>query len=96
MKKLNYLSLISGLLLAGAITSCSENNDGPEIGTVDTVSGFYTINSGNMSGNIPGSITAYNYTTGVSTPALQDAFMTANGIALGEGAQPALIYCEKM
>lgn len=96
MKKSYYLTLLSVLFAAGALPSCSSDNDEPELTEVETLSGFYTINSGNMTANIPSSITSYDYATGIATPALQDAFMTANGIALGEGAQPAIIYGSKM
>lgn len=94
MKKLNYLMAM--LALAGYMASCSDENDTPDIVTVETLSGFYTINSGNMSGKIPASITSYDYSTDKSSPALQDAFMAANGVALGEGAQPAIVYGSKM
>ncbi|MBD5204011.1 MAG: hypothetical protein HDS82_03940 [Bacteroidales bacterium] len=94
MKKIAYL--LSAMLMAGCMASCSDDNEGPEITTVETLSGFYTINSGNMSGKIPSSITSYDYSTSTATPALQDAFMNANGVALGEGAQPAIVYGSKM
>ena len=94
MKKLNYLMAM--LALAGCMASCSDENDTPDIVTVETLSGFYTINSGNMSGKIPASITSYDYSTDKSSPALQDAFMAANGVALGEGAQPAIVYGSKI
>lgn len=95
MKKLHYL--MACLAMTGCLASCSDENDkNPEIVTVETLSGFYTINSGNMSSNIPSSITSYDYTTDKASPALQDAFMAANGVALGEGAQPAIVYGSKM
>lgn len=83
--------------MAASIVSCSDEGDGPVISTVDTSSGFYTINAGNMSANIPSSVTAFDYASGSVTPALQDAFMIANGFSLGDdGAQPAIIYGTKM
>ena len=88
--------LFSLLALSGAMASCSKDNDEPKIETVETLSGFYTVNSGNQSSKIPSSITAFDYSSGVSTPALEDAFMKANGIALGDGARPAVIYGSKM
>lgn len=93
MKKLYYL--ISALAITGSMASCSEN-DTPEITAVETLSGLYIVNNGNMGSNIPSSITAYDYSSEKSTPALQDAFMSANGIALGDGAQAGLIYGTKM
>lgn len=94
MKKLHYF--LSAVILAGCLTSCSHDNDGPNTGHGNTTTGFYIINNGNMGASIASSVTAYDYSTGVSTPALQDAFLAANGIPLGEGAQPALIYGSKM
>lgn len=94
MRKLHYLSAC--LLLTGFMASCNDETENPEISTIETVSGFYVINNGNMAGKIPASVTAYDYGSEVSTPAFQDAFMAANGIALGEGAQPAIIYGSKM
>lgn len=96
MKRINYLTLVSVFLIGGGVmTSCSDDHE-VVVETVETLSGFYTINNGNMSANIPSSITRYDSTTGTSTPALQDAFMAANGVALGEGAQSAVIYGTKM
>ncbi|MDE5887077.1 MAG: hypothetical protein K2H46_05750 [Muribaculaceae bacterium] len=96
MKRLHYLHLIAALLLIGGMTSCNDDNGTPTIETVETLSGLYVINNGNMAANIPSSITSYDSFTGSSTPALQDAFKTANGVPLGEGAQQALIYGSKM
>lgn len=93
MKK-KFIYLFS-LLLACGMTACS-NNDGPTPHEVEVSSGFYTINDGNDYGNIPTSITAYDFSTGTVTDPLQDAFMAANGIALGKGAQTALIYDSNM
>ena len=94
MKKLCYL-LFAGLMAAGVSSCSNDDNDGPAQAT-ETVSGFYTINGGNKSGKIPASITAYDYSTGTATDPLQDAFMAANGIALGDGAQKAIVYGSKM
>ncbi len=86
-KKLIYLA---SLLLACGMTACS-NNDDPKPEAVDVASGFYTINGGNKAGKIPASITSYDYATETATDPLQDAFMAANGIALGDGAQTAIV-----
>lgn len=93
MKKYFYLFL--ALMLVAGVTSCSDNDE-PTPEVVDVASGFYTINGGNKSGKIPASITSYEYSTGNATDPLQDAFMAANGIALGDGAQNAIIYGSKM
>ncbi len=89
MKKISILAAVC-ILLAG-FSSCSDDNKMPE--AVETVSGFYTINGGNKSGNIPASITAYDYATGSVS---QEAFYAENGIRIGDGAQKALVYGSKM
>ncbi|MDE5552149.1 MAG: hypothetical protein K2I91_03005, partial [Muribaculaceae bacterium] len=94
MKKSHYL--FASLILTGCLTSCSDHNDEPNIGHGTASTGFYIINNGNMGAQIASSITAYDYSSGMSTPALQDAFKAANGCLLGEGAQPAIIYGSKM
>lgn len=82
-------------IVASGIVSCSDDKDTPAEIT-ETVSGFYTVNGGNKSGKIPASLTSYDYASGVATDPMQDAFMAANGIALGDGAQKAIIYGSKM
>lgn len=92
MRKL-ALMLFAAVLAAG-FTACEDDNNGGA--ATETVSGFYTINGGNMSGNIPASITAYDYASETSTDKLDDAFFAANGIALGDGAQQAIVHKGKM
>lgn len=93
MKKL-YLMMCAALMMAG-ISSCNGEKDEPTV-IIENVSGFYTINGGNKAGKIPASITSYDYATGSVSDPMQDAFMAANGIALGDGAQEALVYGSKM
>lgn len=92
MKK--FALMLFAAFMAAGFTACSDDDNKGE--ATETVSGFYTINGGNMSGKIPASITAYDYATGTATKALEDAFFAANEIALGEGAQQALVYNDKM
>lgn len=92
MKKL--LFLFCAVFLTVIITSCSDDDNKGE--ATETLSGFYTINGGNKLGKIPASITAYNYSTNASTAPLEDAFYAANNIALGDGAQQALVVGDKM
>lgn len=94
MKKIFYF--MASLALAGSMVSCSDNNEEPELKEVTTLSGFYTINNGNMSAKIPSTITSYSYSDGTVTAPLDDAFMSVNGVGLGEGAQNALVYGSKM
>ena len=80
--------------LAAGFSSCEDDNKNGA--ATETLSGFYTINGGNKSAKIPASITAYDYATGTSTDVLDDAFFAANNIAIGDGAQQALVYGSKM
>lgn len=98
MKKIRFTltAAVMAALFGGALTSCSddENEDEPEV--VETLAGIYTVNSGNQRSKIAGSITSYNYTDGTVTDPMADAFMQANGIALGDTPQQALVYGSKM
>lgn len=93
MKKIGLL-LMSAVLAAG-FSACNDD-DNNKNGAVETLSGFYTINGGNKSAKIPASITAYDFGTGNASDALEDAFYAANGIAIGDGAQQALIVGDQM
>lgn len=64
--KIMRKSIISAsiFLILGGFVSCTESGNIPE--SAETVTGFYTINGGNKSGNVPASITAYDYNTGVA------------------------------
>jgi len=99
MKKIRFTltAVMMTALFGGALTSCSDDDnpdDTPEV--VETLAGIYTINAGCEGTTISGSITSYNYADGTVTDALKDAFMKANGIALGDTPQQALIYGSKM
>lgn len=94
MKK--FFSLLTTIAIVASLASCSGNDDIDPVEATKTVAGFYTINGGNKGGKIPASITAYDYEAGIATDPLQDAFLNANGIALGDGAQTAVIYGSKM
>lgn len=89
MKK--TLVLASAVMMLGGMFSCSDDDNTPK--AVETVSGFYTINGGNKKGNIPASLTAYDYATGTAT---DDAFYAENNVRIGDGAQKAIVYGAKM
>lgn len=80
--------------MAMGMAACGENGNPGE--ATETVDGFYTINCGRKKDKIPSSVTAYNYADGSVTAPLDDAFLAANGISLGEGAQQSVIYGSKM
>lgn len=98
MKKIRFTltAAVMAALFGGTLTSCSDDDpeDQPEV--VETLSGIYTVNSGNQRSKIAGSMTSYNYTDGTVTDPMADAFMQANGIALGDTPQQALVYGSKM
>lgn len=98
MKKIRFTltAAVMGALFGGTLTSCSDDDpeDQPEV--VETLSGIYTVNSGNQRSKIAGSMTSYDYTDGTVTDPMADAFMQANGIALGDTPQQALVYGSKM
>lgn len=98
MKKNRFTltAAVMAILFGGALTSCSDDDPADEPVTFETLAGIYTINSGNQGNKIPGSITSYNYADGTVTDAMTDAFMQANGIALGDTPQQALVYGSKM
>lgn len=89
MKK--HLYLAAAFLLSAGFTACSDKEEIPD--ATETSSGFYTINGGRKSTNIPASITAYDYSTGKAT---HDAFYAANGVRIGDGAQKAIVADGKM
>lgn len=92
MKK--FALMLFAAFMAVGFTACSDDDNKGE--ATETVSGFYTLNGGNKSGKIPASITAYNYSTGVATKPLEDAFYAANNVELGDGAQQAFVYNDEM
>ncbi len=92
MKKFALLFLT--VFMAVGFTACEDDNNKGE--AAETYSGFYTINGGNKSGKIPASLTQYDYSKGISTAPLEDAFYLKNSIALGDGAQQALVVNGEM
>lgn len=91
MKKQILLSALLACLSAGFF-SCSDS-EGPDPIPVEVSSGLYVVNGGNMSGNIPGSVTAFDYFTRTAT---QQAFFAKNQQQLGDTPYRALIYGSKM
>lgn len=92
MRKEMLMCALGALCMAG-LTSCE--NDDPEVKpeVVETLQGLYVINNGNQSGNIPGSMTSYDYAAGKAT---QDVFYTANGYSIGDMPQSAMVYGSKI
>lgn len=90
---------ISKLLLAAlctlSFTACSDDDDNNN-GNGDKAekyAGFFVLNEGNMTNNIPGSLTNINPDR---KEAIQDVFMAANGRVLGDTPNRAMIYGNKM
>ena len=92
MKK--YLLGLAVLLMGTAVmTSCSDDNDGPETYLQVYSTGAYVVNAGNMGSNIESSLTAIDY---ASSTATQNVFKTANGRTLGNTANDGIVYGNKI
>jgi len=92
MKK--YLLGLAVLLMGTAVmTSCSDDNDGPETYLQEYSTGAYVVNSGNMYSNIESSLTAIDY---ASSTATQKVFKAANGRSLGNTANDGIVYGNKI
>lgn len=92
MKK--YLLGLAVLLMGTAVmTSCSDDNDGPETYLQEYSTGAYVVNSGNMFSNIESSLTAIDY---ASSTATQKVFKAANGRPLGNTANDGIVYGNKI
>lgn len=92
MKK--YLLGLAVLLMGTAVmTSCSDDNDGPETYLQEYSTGAYVVNSGNMYSNIESSLTAIDY---ASSTATQNVFKAANGRTLGNIANDGIVYGNKI
>lgn len=92
MKK--YLLGLAVLLMGTAVmTSCSDDNDGPETYLQKYSTGAYVVNSGNMYNKIESSLTAIDY---ASSTATQKVFKAANGRSLGNTANDGIVYGNKI
>lgn len=92
MKK--YLLGLAVLLMGTAVmTSCSDENDGPETYLQEYSTGAYVVNSGNMYNKIESSLTAIDY---ASSTATQKVFKAANGRPLGDTANDGIVYGNKI
>lgn len=92
MKK--YLLGLAVLLMGTAVmTSCSDDNDGPETYLQECSTGAYVVNSGNMGTKIESSLTAIDY---ASSTATQNVFKAANGRSLGDTANDGIVYGNKI
>lgn len=92
MKK--YLLGLAVLLMGTAVmTSCSDDNDGPETYLQEYSTGAYVVNSGNMYSKIESSLTAIDY---ASSTATQNVFKAANGRSLGNTANDGIVYGNKI
>ena len=75
------------------MTSCSDDNDGPETYLQVYSTGAYVVNSGNMYNQIESSLTAIDY---ASSTATQNVFKAANGRSLGNTANDGIVYGNKI
>ena len=89
-----YLLGLAVLLMGTAVmTSCSDDNDGPETYLQEYSTGAYVVNSGNMYNKIESSLTAIDY---ASSTATQKVFKAANGRSLGNTANDGIVYGNKI
>ncbi len=92
MKK--YLLGLAVLLMGTAVmTSCSDDNDGPQTYLQVYSTGAYVVNAGNMYSNIESSLTAIDY---ASSTATQNVFKSANSRSLGNTANDGIVYGNKI
>ena len=93
MKK--YFSLLAMAAMAAcSLTSCSDDdNETPRLMPVVTSDGVFVVNGGNKSGGIEGSLTYYDYGTQTAT---QNVYQAANGVALGETPNHAVVHGSKI
>ena len=92
--KRKYLLGLAVLLMGTAVmTSCSDDNDGPETYLQEYSTGAYIVNAGNMYSNIESSLTAIDY---ASSTATQNVFKAANNRSLGNTANDGIVYGTKI
>lgn len=94
MKKY-LLSMAVMLMGVSMLTSCLSDNDNNDNNTYPVIvsNGVYVVCGGNMSNNIDGSLTYYDYKTKTAS---QKVFAAKNGRGLGLTANDALVYGSKM
>jgi hypothetical protein len=90
MKK--YLLSFAVLTSALFFTGCEKDN-GRNVITIPISTGAMVVCGGNVGGNIPSSLTYIDYKTGVAT---QNQFYAYNHRELGQTANDAIVYGEKM
>ena len=96
MKK--YLFSFAVLMMgATLLTACSDDDDDkksdPVYVPVDVSNGIFVVGSGNTKAGIGGNLTYVDYAKGTAT---QNAFESVNGKALGQTANKALVYGQKL
>lgn len=94
MKKY-LLSMAVMLMGVSMLTSCLSDDDNNDNNTYPVIvsNGVYVVCGGNMSNNIEGSLTYYDYKTKTAS---QKVFQAKNGRGLGLTANDALVYGSKM
>ena len=93
MKRKFLLGLAVLLMGTAMMTSCSDDNDGPDYYLQEYSTGAYIVNAGNMRSNIESSLTAIDY---ASSTATQGVFKAANGRSLGNTANDGIVYGNKI
>lgn len=93
MRKEILMCGVAAICMAGFASCSNDDSDDVTPEVVETLQGLYVVNNGNQSGNIPGSITSYDYSTGKAS---QDVFYNANSYSIGDMPQSAMVYGQKI
>ena len=89
-----YFSLLAVAAVAAcSLTSCNEDEETIRLKPVVTSDGVFVVNSGHKSGGIEGTLTYYDY---AQAAAAQKVYQAANGEALGETPNHAVVYGSKI
>lgn len=91
MKKFLLMAAVAGVF---CFTGCSDSDEpGPVIDPVMTSEGVFVVNSGNLGGNIAGSLSYLDYSTNTIA---NNVFYDANGQYVGDTFNDGLVYGDKM
>lgn len=91
MRKFIMMAAVAGMF---CMAGCSDNDDPePVIDPVMTSEGVFVVNTGNMGGNIAGSLSYLNYS---SNTIANNVFYDANGQYVGDTFNDGIVYGDKI
>lgn len=89
-----YFSLLALAAVAAlGFTSCNDDDDAPQLVPVTTSDGVFVVCGGNLGSKIDGSLTYYDYNTGIAS---QEVYKAANGVSLGITVTDVVVYGSKI